>query len=435
MTKPTPELSTMATADPTPRAVLLAVQLPGQADHDVDVSLKELRHLLKSLGIRTLDRLVQRRPEATSTVVLGTGKLEELRASLDAHTSESEPRPLVVFDGELTPGQQRNLATTLEAEVFDRTEVILRIFARRAQTKTARLEVELARLNYEAPRARDDSSLDKEGGGGGRGGRGHTNVELKKQLIRKRVAQVRQELEHETSQRQTRRSRREDTPVVALVGYTNAGKSSLMRALTGADAYVEDQLFATLGTTVRALPDTVPRILVADTVGFLRNLPNHLLASFRTTLDEALDADLLLHVLDAADPEWRTQREVTRAVLEEVDAGNIPCLLVFNKIDRVDATVREQLRSEHPDALQVSAHSTEDVARIGAALVSYFEAGYTEGVLEIPFAQGAMIGEIHAQARVLSQSYTADGSVLNVRAQADLLEGWRRRLAQGAPRA
>jgi GTPase len=429
MTKPTATSSSIATDGPPARAILLAIQVPELSDHDVQVSLHELAHLLKILGFQTLARVVQKRPDASSAWVLGSGKLEELGAQLREHETEDGVRPLLVFDGELSPGQQRNLATALEVEVFDRTEVILRIFARRAQTKTARLEVELARLNYEAPRVRDDSSLDNQAGGGGRGGKGHSNLELRKQLIRKRVAQVRQELEKETGQRHTRRTRREETPVVALVGYTNAGKSSLMRALTGADAYVEDQLFATLGTTVRALPDSVPRILVADTVGFIRNLPNHLLASFRTTLDEALDADLLLHVVDAADPEWRTQLVVTRAVLDEVEASHIPSLIAFNKIDKVDAETRKTLEGEYPDALFVSAHSPEDAARVRAAMVAFFEAGYAEGVLEIPFALGQLIGEIHAQARVLSQSYTADGSVLNVRAQAELLEGWRHRLA------
>jgi len=336
----------------------------------------------------------------------------------------------VVFDGELTPGQQRNLGEALEIEVFDRTEVILRIFARRAQTKTARLEVELARLNYEAPRLRDDSTLDTQEGGGGRGGRGNTNLQLRKQLIRRQVAQVRQELEKEVGQRHSRRNRREDTPVVALVGYTNAGKSSLMRALTGADAYVEDQLFATLGTLVRAIPDSMPRILVADTVGFIRNLPNHLLASFRTTLDEALDADLLLHVVDASDNEWRTQMQVTRTVLGEVDAAHIPNLVVFNKLDRIDDATREALLAEFPQAIAVSAHAAPDAERLRARLVAFFEADYAEEILEIPFSRGQMIGEIHAQARVLSQSYTADGSVLNVRARASLLKDWRQRLAR-----
>src|SRR4051794_32603323 len=286
MTKPTAPSSTVATRE-TPRgAILIAVPPPTQTDHEVQVSLHELRALLSGLGIPTLDRLVQRRPDASATV-LGAGKLTELKELIATHTPPEAEAPFVVFDGELTPGQQRNLGEALEIEVFDRTEVILRIFARRAQTKTARLEVELARLNYEAPRLRDDSTLDAQEGGGGRGGRGNTNLQLRKQLIRRQVAQVRQELERETGQRHTRRNRREATPVVALVGYTNAGKSSLMRALTGADAYVEDQLFATLGTLVRAIPDSMPRILVADTVGFIRNLPNHLLASFRTTLDEA----------------------------------------------------------------------------------------------------------------------------------------------------
>lgn len=429
MTKPETPPGTLATEGPKLRAILLAAQLPTHTEHDVRVSLDELAALLKGLGIQPLERIVQKRPEASSSWVLGAGKLEELADLLRGHVSDEGQAPVVVYDGELSPGQQRNLEKALEAEVFDRTEVILRIFARRAQTKTARLEVELARLNYEAPRARDDSSLDAQSGGGGRGAKGHSNLELRKQLIRKRVAQVRQELERETSQRHTRRTRREETPVVALVGYTNAGKSSLMRALTGADAYVENQLFATLGTTVRALPDSQPRILVADTVGFIRNLPNHLLASFRTTLDEALDADLLLHVVDAADPEWRAQFTVTRSVLEEVDAANIPSLVVFNKMDKVAPGSEAELLAEHPSALCVSAHLPDDALRIRKALEAFFEADYEEATLEVPFAQGHLIGEIHARARVLSQSYTADGSVLSVRAQADLLEGWRDQLA------
>jgi GTPase len=429
MTTPDTPSATQVTDGGKLRAILLAAQVPALSDHEVRVSLDELAALLKGLGILPLTRVIQKRPEASSSWVLGAGKLEELAQLIVTQGSDEGQAPVVVFDGELSPGQQRNLEKVLETEVFDRTEVILRTFARRAQTKTARLEVELARLNYEAPRARDDSALDVQAGGGGRGSKGNSNLELRKQLIRKRVAQVRQELEHETSQRTTRRTRREDTPVVALVGYTNAGKSSLMRALTGADAYVENQLFATLGTTVRALPDSQPRILVADTVGFIRNLPNHLLASFRTTLDEALDADLLLHVVDAADPEWRTQFAVTRQVLEEVDAASIPSLIVFNKIDRVDGDARAVLLQEHPNALCVSAHAPDDVVRIRTALEAFFEADYAEATLEVPFAQGHLIGEIHAQARVLSQSYTADGSVLNVRAQADLLEGWRDKLA------
>jgi GTPase len=432
MTKPTAPVSTIATQAPPRGAILVSVQRHGVPEHEGDVSLRELQHLLSSLGIPTHARLIQRRQEVSSALMLGTGKLKELTELIEAHTPQvlDAERPFVVFDGELTPGQQRNLSQALEAEVFDRTEVILRIFARRAQTRTAKLEVELARLNYEAPRVRDDSALDNQEGGGGRGGKGASNLQIRKQLIRRRVAQVKQDLERETAQRTTRRSRREETPVVALVGYTNAGKSSLMQSLTGADAYVEDQLFATLGTLVRAIPDSMPRILVADTVGFIRNLPNHLLASFRTTLDEALDADLLLHVVDAADPEWRTQMQVTTTVLAEVDAGNIPTLVAFNKIDRVTPEAREELLAEVPGALAISAHAPADVLRLRAALVAFFEAGYAEAVLEIPFSRGELIGEIHAQARVLSQSYTADGSVLNVRAHADLLEGWRLRLAQ-----
>jgi GTP-binding protein HflX len=408
------------------------VQEPSVDDHELGVSLAELSSLVKGLGIVPCGRLVQRRPDTHSQLLFGSGKLEELRGLLDRERNEAGELPLVIFDGELSPGQQRHLMSELDAEVFDRTEVILRVFARRARSRTAKLEVELARLTYEAPRARDDSSLDRQEGGGGRGGRGNTNLTLRKQQMRRRIADLRRELERESEQGQTRRTRREGTPLATLVGYTNAGKSSLMRALTGSDAYVENELFATLGTTVRSLSSKGPPVLVADTVGFIRNLPNHLLASFRTTLDEALDADLLLHVVDASDPEHAAQLEVTRQVLNEVGGSDIPAMVVLNKMDRLDAAARAELEGRYPDACFVSALSTEDAERLAEQVVRCIEAHYAIGTLEVPFSAGQLLGDVHARGRVLSQTYTGDGAVLQVRAHSRLIEIWQHQLRAGA---
>ena len=256
----------------TPRAIVLAVQLPPQSDTDVAVSLSELEQLASGLGIRVVHTAIQKRATRTSPTLVGEGKLQELASLTGGVHAIAE---MLLVDGELSPGQQRNLELALGVEVLDRTAVILRIFEQRAQTREARLEVEIARLQYETPRVRDDHAADDREGGGGRGGKGHTNVELAKQRNRERLAELRRELAEVQASAATRRMRRKDALRVALVGYTNAGKSSLMRALSGSDVLVEDKLFATLGTTVRSLsPETTPPILVSDTVGFIKNLPS-----------------------------------------------------------------------------------------------------------------------------------------------------------------
>jgi GTPase len=381
--------------------------------------------LLKDLGIDPIARYWQKRPEARSHWVVGSGKLAELKEALDAVTSEDAPRPVLVFDGDLSPGQMRALEQTLETEALDRTQIILKVFSERARTTTARLEVELARLKYEAPRARDDSALDQAGGGGGRGGQGHTAVELRKQDLRRRTAELRQQLARETTQAQARRERRAATPRAALVGYTNAGKSSLLRALTGADTLVEDKLFATLGTTVRALdPPTVPRVLVADTVGFIRNLPNHLLASFRSTLEEALDAHLLLLTVDASDSEWQTELAVTRQVLKEVGAEEIPSKLVFNKTDRLSAEALATLRAEHPEAWFTSAVDANLVAELREAILAHFHQHLAARTLLVPYRLGKVVGDIHARAHVLREAHRDDGTELEFIAEPALVEEW-----------
>jgi len=412
---------------PASCAVLLATQLPEHTEADVRASLAELENLLAGLGVRVAHTVVQRRGAGSSGPVIGEGKQKELAALLaETRRDHGDEAVMVVVGGDPSPGQLRLLEDALEVEVTDRTGIILRVFEKRAQTRVAQIEVEIARLTYEAPRVREDESLGDREGGGGRGARGHTNVELKKQRIRERIAALRRELEGQRAAQEAQRARRKDALRVALVGYTNAGKSSLMRTLTGSEVLVEDKLFATLGTTVRALsPDTAPRILVTDTVGFIRDLPHELVASFQSTLEEAREAGLLLFVVDAADPGWREQLRVTRETLASIGASGVPSRVLLNKIDRVDAAARAALAEELPDALQVSARHPDDVRRIRGALVSFFEERMVDEVLAVPFAEGQLLGEIRASARVLGETYTGEGAVLSVRALPDDIDRWR----------
>jgi GTPase len=317
----------------------------------------------------------------------------------------------------------------LEVEVIDRTDVILRVFARRARTRTAQLEVELAGLKYEAPRVRDVQSLnDRAGGGGGRGERGHTNVELRKQEIRSRVARIESELEKLRPLEQRQRDRRGELPAVALVGYTNAGKSSLMRGLTGSEVLVEDKLFATLGTTVRAIsPSTIPRILLADTVGFIKNLPHELINSFRSTLDEAREADLLLLVVDSSDPRWPEQLEVTRTTVADLGPGVPPSLLVFNKIDQVTPEQLADIARAYPEAVTMNALDPVDLRHLRQKLIEFCETRMVLDVLPVPLADGRLQADIRAHARVLEERVDDDGTTLHlrVRAMPQSLARWR----------
>ncbi|MDY7232499.1 GTPase HflX [Hyalangium rubrum] len=420
-------------------AILVAIQLPHVTDSEVTTSLSELERLVSSLGIRVLGTTLQKRANATSLSLLGEGKVRELATLTGGPGGDPQPPSarseianLVVIDTELTPGQLRNLELALGVDVLDRTAIILRVFEQRAQTREARLEVEIARLLHEAPRIRDDASLGDREGGGGRGGRGHSNVELAKQRNRERVAALRRELEGARAAQEARRARRKDTPRVALVGYTNAGKSSLMRALTGSDVLVEDKLFATLGTTVRALqPETTPRILVSDTVGFIKNLPHGLIASFRSTLDEAHDAGLLLYVVDAADPELRNQLELTRHVIEEIGASEIPSRVLLNKIDRVSPEERHRLAAELPEALHLSAHDAGDMQRLRETLIAFFDEAWASEHFDVPYARSGLLGELRTSVRIMSEEYTERGMRLGVRGPPAVLARLRQLLERG----
>lgn len=443
------------TEAPRPKAVLVGVQLSGVTDAEQRSSLKELKRLCETLGFEVVGEVTQKRKGLGAATLLGEGKLVELAAwtggtgvvakgppgrkkATDEDEAADEPEPLdpdapwalireprasvVVIDHELSPRQLRNLeSATSAAQVLDRTGVIIEIFHRHASSRPARLQVEIARLTYVAPRLRETGGERQRGGIGLRGA-GESSVELDRRKIRDRISELKAELAAIDDESKTRRARRQEALRVALVGYTNAGKSSLMRALTGSQGLVADKLFATLDTTVRALePESRPRILVSDTVGFIKKLPHDLVASFRSTLDEALEASLLLQVVDAADPAFRAQMLVTREVLDEIGAGDVPWILVLNKIDKVAQAERDNLSKEFPAALLVSAKDPADVGRVRDAIIGAFEADMTAVDLVVPYDAGSAIGEVH-KIHVLSESYEEDGVHYRVRGPESAIE-------------
>ena len=439
-----------------PKAVLVGLQLQNVTPEDHASSLVELGRLVSTLGFEVIGTLSQRRSSAVTATIIGEGKLKELARltggsgkiasqaaaprrknweipaeeegdlKQDSETGEITVKAdKVVFDDELSPTQLRNLESATGVEVLDRTGVIIEIFHRHAKTREARIQVEIARLRYLSPRLRmNRAGQDRQGGGIGAKGIGETAHELDKRRIRDRIAELKEELNEIHKNQVERRQRRKDQAKVALVGYTNAGKSSLMRALTGSDVLVEDKLFATLDTTIRAMqPESQPRILISDTVGFIKKLPHDLVASFRSTLDEAADASLLIFVVDAADKTFRSQLAVTRAVLTELqlDLDATANLVVLNKIDCLDSETLHSLKEEFPDAVLLSTRSATDIAALRDVIISHFEKDMTEADVLIPYDRNDLRAEVHRTMRVLSESYAEGGITMRVRAFAGMI--------------
>jgi GTPase len=415
------------TADKRKRAVVAAVQRQSVSDAEFEASLTELRQLAKTLGFEVVGTFTQKRAQFDQTAYFGTGKREELRLL-------AEDADVILVDHEISPSQARNLEKEVGREVMDRTMVILEIFHRHARSRAARAQVEIARLGYMAPRMREAAKLAGPQGRGrsGVGGRGasESRLELDRRKIRDRITELKEELAAMGAERVTQRARRQERPGlarVALVGYTNAGKSTLMRALTASEALVADKLFATLDTTVRALhPESVPRVLVSDTVGFIKNLPHGLVASFKSTLDEALEASLLLHVVDASDPGYERQLAVTEEVLEEIGAKDVPRLLVLNKIDR--GGDEAALRAQHPGAIVMSARREGDVAQLRAAIVAFFQKDLVEAELFLPWSAQKLRGEIFDSCQVLGERAGEGGGYLRVRGAPEAVERLRAKL-------
>jgi GTP-binding protein HflX len=425
-------------------AIVAAVQLPNVSDIEFESSLAELRDLAKTLGYEISATFTQKRSSFDAGAYLGTGKREELRGFVDSEPAPGSFEPsrhaaadteagrieAILVDHEISPSQARNLEKEVGCEVMDRTMVILEIFHRHATSRAARAQVEIARLGYMAPRLREAAKLAgpqgrQRSGTGGRGA-GESHTELDRRKIRDRIAELQQEIDAMDVERKTQRARRQERQglaTVALVGYTNAGKSTLMRALTGSDVLVENKLFATLDTTVRALqPESRPRVLISDTVGFIKNLPHGLVASFKSTLEEALDAALLLHVIDASDPGHERQREVTDKVLAEIGAADVPRLRVFNKIDHVgdaaaQAARRAELLAAYPDCVIMSARRADDVAQLREAIIDFFRRDQVEAEIFLPWSAQQQRGQIFASCEVLGEKADEAGATLRVRGE------------------
>jgi GTP-binding protein HflX len=385
--------------------------------------LEELVRLTQTAGGEVSSILRQRIDRPNPRFHIGTGKAQELKILLGESGAN-----LVIFDEDLSPAQGRNLEELLEVRVLDRTELILDIFATRAQSREAKLQVELAQLEYLLPRLRRMwSHLSRIRGGIGLRGPGETQLETDRRLIGTRISDLKTKLRDVAKARAVQRKAREGEFRAALVGYTNAGKSSLLRALSGADLFVEDRLFATLDSATRVVDlGSGHQALVTDTVGFIRKLPHHLIASFRSTLEEAREADLLLHIIDASDPDWEEHRDVVHEVLEELELTHRPQLLVFNKIDRLTHGEEDGLRTrirtiDQTPAVFVSAHRSESLHKVRDALKARLRTGLHHVKISIPAADGETMATLYREGEVLGQESNGSRVEVEVRIPESLM--------------
>ncbi|WP_132876731.1 GTPase HflX [Tamaricihabitans halophyticus] len=412
------------------RVVLVGVWTSGTVEQ-ADASLAELGRLAETAGSEVLEGLIQRRDRPDPATYIGSGKVRELADTVRANGADT-----VICDGELSAGQLRQLEEKLKVKVIDRTALILDIFAQHARSREGKAQVELAQLQYLMPRLRGwGSALSRQAGGraGGAGGGvglrgpGETKLEIDRRRIHKRIAKLRKEVVGMDTVRRTKRDRRlaNEVPSVAIVGYTNAGKSSLLNAITGAGVLVQDALFATLDPTTRrgVTPDGRDYTLT-DTVGFVRHLPHQLVDAFRSTLEEAVAADVLLHVVDAADALPEAQVEAVREVLGEITEGRDetlpPELLVVNKADAVDELELARLRHVFPEAIVVSARTGTGVADLIEAIADRLPRPDVLVEALLPYASGALVARVHREGEVLSERHTADGTMLSARVRPDL---------------
>ena len=425
------------------RALIVAVQLDTVSDVEFESSLAELSDLAKTLGLEVVGQFTQKRSSFDSTAYVGVGKREEIRQFLegqqeslsqDGSLAATDQVECILVDHEISPSQALNLENEVDCEVMDRTVVILEIFHRNASSHASRVQVEIARLTYMAPRLREaakraGSSGRQRSGTGGRG-TGQSRSQMDSQKVRDRIGELQKEIDAMEAGRDIQRSLRQNQSgltQVALVGYTNAGKSTVMRALTGSDVLVANQLFATLDTKVRTLyPESVPRVLVSDTVGFIKNLPHGLVASFKSTLDEALNASLLLHVIDSSDPGFEMQLEVTDKVLAEIGADSVPSIRVFNKIDYLDnaeaqAERTAELHEKYPGCIVLSAVRKDDIAKLHQLIMDFFQQQLIESEIFLPWAEQGLRGEIFASCQVLEERADEAGAFFRFRASADVI--------------
>jgi GTP-binding protein HflX len=408
---------------PVDKAVLVGAPERDLDRRLADEHLEELARLTDTAGGTVVGTLRQRLPHPNPRFYIGEGKAEELKELVGSRGAN-----LVIFDEELSPAQGKNLEDLLGVRVMDRSELILDIFATRARSREARLQVELAQLEYLLPRLRRMwSHLSRIRGGIGLRGPGETQLETDRRLVGERISELREKLREVARAREQQRKSRRGQFRAALVGYTNAGKSSLLRALSGADLFVEDRLFATLDSATRTVELGAGfTALVTDTVGFIRKLPHHLVASFRSTLEEAREADVLLHVIDASHADWEEQRQVVAEVLEELGLQHAERILVFNKVDRLthaeEDGLRERIRALDPrPAVFVSAHQTESLEALRETLRARMRARLAHVVVRFPAGDGEMLAVLHREGEVLHRAEENGALAVTVRVPRALL--------------
>ena len=403
------ELYDTRAPNPPSRAILIGVKLRGNLMQETEESLQELRQLAETAGIEVVCETIQPRNAPNPTYFIGEGKVEELKPLVEELDADA-----IIFDEELSPAQTRNLERVLDIVAIDRTGLILQVFAQRALTKEARLQVSLAHLEYALPRlTRMWTHLSRLATGGGGGGPirgpGETQLEMDRRWIRRNIGRVRKALQAVEKRRQTQRKNRSEKVKISLVGYTNAGKSTLFNRLTGESVLAEDKLFATLDSTTRKvdLPQK-QQILLSDTVGFIKKLPHQLVAAFKATLEEVVEADLLLHVVDVSHPEAEAQITAVNEVLDDLEATDIPMFMIFNKIDNLQTEDDLQiLRSQYPDAHLISAHRGDGVAALMEALSNRFAELGTDLSLSIPYTDGKALDLLYKHGTVLNAEYAA----------------------------
>lgn len=415
----------------TERAIIVGVVGPSVRREQIYEFLEELELLVSSAGGAVEYRITQERSSIDPATFIGSGKAEEV-----AWLVREKGMDLVVFDDDLSPVQVRNLERVIPCKIVDRSGIILDIFASRARTSEAKTQVELAQLQYMLPRlTRQWTHLSKQFGGIGTKGPGETQIETDRRAIRSRISHLRGKLVRIGRERATQRKGREHFPRVTLVGYTNAGKSTLLNLYAGSDVLVEDRLFATLDSTVRLVElSPAHRILLADTVGFIRKLPPHLVASFKSTLDEVTEADILLHVVDVSHPLFHEQILTVNETLEQIGAAGKPTILVFNKVDRLpDRSVIPHIAAAHPDAVFISAARGINLGGLRELLTVLLDANITEQEITFSQREYAVISALHDLAEIVEKRYNGDSITIRFRVNRVHAERLQKALGRRAP--
>jgi GTP-binding protein HflX len=385
------------------KCILIGVSTRFTSKTNVEESLEELTLLADTAGADVVGRMTQDRDRFEPATLIGKGKVEELHQRV-----MDEKILLVIFDDDLSAVQVRNLERQLECKVLDRSALILDIFAARAKTNEAKTQVELAQLEYLLPRlTRQWTHLSKQFGGIGTKGPGETQIETDRRLIRTRISHLREKLERISQQRVTQRKGRTKHTRAALVGYTNVGKSTLLNFLSGSDVFVENRLFATLDPTTRLVPlNSAVSILMTDTVGFIRKLPHHLVASFKSTLEEITEADILLHIVDISSPYFEDQIRTALEILEDLGAGETPTLMVFNKIDQLqDRSILSSLTEQHPDCVFISAKRGINILGLQEGVIKLLETEFVVEQISILQSDQRLISKLYDMGEVLERTY------------------------------